>query len=533
MSRISKDALHSRKFKYGGTATLLTIAVIVVVILFNAIFSKLASRFLWYTDLTSENMYTLSDAAVEAVAGIDRDVTILFCDDPDNLMSNTTQRYVYETALGLEKNNKHIHVENVNIYRNPSAVNYYKTNSKSNIYSTSIIVTSGTEFRVFTLRSMFVFNNETDTEPWSYNGEKKLCAGILAVTRAESPICCITYTHGEPFSTQTALSENSEILSLIEDAGYKLQLIDLTNEEIPEDCRLLFIYDPLDDFLVNDGISDKDEIKKIDQFLDGTNSMMVFMDPSSPVLHNLEEYLEEWGIVFDRTTNILGMTTGNTVKDGLNSITQDGLGLVGAYTENGIGSSLHTEMRATYPPKVIFPNCMGITFAKNYYAEAVTNQDTNAIDYNIYKYYSNGVSRVIGDVFNSFPSAVEVSGGETVETATALEPFHLMTITSENRMADNTNQDYSYVMACGSTEFLSRKLLQSNTYGNTDLMLSALRVMGKDLAIANLDHKPFAKTTIENITTAEANQWTAVLIIVPAVVSLGFGIYVLVRRRYA
>ncbi len=533
MAKFSKESLHSKKFKYGSVATVLTIVVIVAVLLLNAIFSKLAARFLWYTDLTSESLYTLSDAAVEAISGIERDVTILFCDDPDNLTSNTTQRYVYETALGLEKENRHVHVETVNIYRNPSAVNYYKTNSKSNIYSTSIIVYSGTEFRVFTLRSMFWFNTETDTEPWAYNGEKKLCAGILAVTKAESPICCITYNHGEPFATQAALAENSELLSLLEDAGYKLQLIDLSNEEIPADCRMLFVYKPLDDFLVNDGISDKDEIEKIDRFLDGTNSMMVFMDPSSPVLPNLEEYLVEWGVTFDRSTNILGMTTGNTVKDNLNSITQDGLGIVGAYTTNGIGSSLHADLRTTYPPKVIFPNCMGITFAKNYYAEAVTNEETNVIDYSIYKYYSNGVSRVIGDVFNSFPSAVEVANGETVASATTLEPFHLMTITSESRMADNTNEDYSYVMVCGSTDFLSRKLIQSNTYGNTDLMLSALRVMGKELVIANLDAKPFASTTMENITVAEANQWTAVLIITPAVLALGFGVYILVRRRYA
>ena len=108
-----------------------------------------------------------------------------------------------------------------------------------------------------------------------------------------------------------------------------------------------------------------------------------------------------------------------------------------------------------------------------------------------------------------------------------------MTITRESRMADNTTEDYSYVLACGSTEFLSRKLLQSNTYGNDDVMLSALRAVGKELVIVGLNHKPFASTTIENITDAEANQYTAVLVILPAVIALGAGIYILVRRKYA
>ena len=104
----NRSSLRSRKFKYGSAAVILTVVIIVAVILVNALFSALAGKFLWYTDLTSENLYTLSDAAVEAIKDIDKDVDIIFCDKPDNLMSNSTQRYVYETALGLEKSNKFV-----------------------------------------------------------------------------------------------------------------------------------------------------------------------------------------------------------------------------------------------------------------------------------------------------------------------------------------------------------------------------------------------------------------------------------------
>lgn len=533
MAKNASSQLRSKKFRYGGAATLLTVVIIAAVLLFNAIFGALAQKFLWYTDLTTENLYTLSDAAVESIAGIDRDVDIIFCDDPDNLMSNTTQRYVYETALGLEKANKHVHVQTVNIWRNPTAVNRYKNNSKSAIYSTSIIVASGTEFRVFTLRAMFVFNETTDDTPWSYNGEKKICAAILAVTRAESPIACLTYNHGEPFVTESDLEASAELLNLLSDAGYKLQFINLATEEIPDDCRLLVVHDPRDDFLVKDGISDISEIEKIDRFLDGTNAMMVFMSPTTPVLRNFEEYLEEWGIKFDRYTDELGVTNGCVVSDPMNSITSNGFSVVGQYSSLGLGASIHSDLRTTYPPKVVFPNVMGISYPDNYYLTAYEDENDKSKSFNYYSYYSNGVPRAIYDVFNSAPGATETVNGRTVATATELEPFRLMTITRESRMADNTTEDYSYVLACGSTEFLSRKLLQSNTYGNDDVMLSALRAVGKELVIVGLNHKPFASTAIENITDAEANQYTAVLVILPAVIALGAGIYILVRRKYA
>ena len=108
-----------------------------------------------------------------------------------------------------------------------------------------------------------------------------------------------------------------------------------------------------------------------------------------------------------------------------------------------------------------------------------------------------------------------------------------MTVTRESRMVDNTNSDYSYVLACGSTQFASEDMLQSTVYGNTDVLLSAMRSMGKELVTVGLDHKPFASTDIDTITTQQANQYTVVLTAVPAAIIFGLGIFVMVRRKYA
>ena len=530
---MKNSAFSSRKFKYGSLSVIMTCVIIAAVMLFNGVFKLLADKYLWYTDLTRDEIYTLSDVAVQALENVDKDVHILFCDDPDNLEDDYYSKMVYKTALGLAEKNDYVHVDTVNIWREPSAVNRFKNNSKDAIYASDIIIYSGTEFRVYRLKSMFTFNDAASDTPWAYSGEKKFVSGILAVTQAESPIACITVNHGEPFMTDSALQETQYIFQLLEDGGYKVQLLDLAKDEIPEDCRLIMVYDPQDDFLVSDGVSTISEIEKLDRFLDGTNALMVFMNPTTPLLPNLEEYLEEWGVKFDRHTDNLGKIQGTTIRDYQNSLTEDGMTVVGAYATYGLGASLHSDMRTTYPPKVIFKNTMGISYSDMYEKSTYTDEEDPSYQFDYGYYYNDGISREVYDIFLSPATATAVVDTKVVGQANAKDPFKLMTVTRESRMVDNENEDYSYVLACGSTDFLSSTLLLSNTYGNTDLMLSSLRATGREFVPVGLKLKPFASTDIETLTTAQANRYTIALIVIPTLITAIAGVYVLVRRKYA
>ena len=100
-------------------------------------------------------------------------------------------------------------------------------------------------------------------------------------------------------------------------------------------------------------------------------------------------------------------------------------------------------------------------------------------------------------------------------------------------MVSNTDADYSYVIACGSTDFISADMLQSIVYGNSDVLVSALRAVGRETIVVDLAHKPFDKTEIESLTTAQANQYTVILTVVPALVVVILGVFVVVRRKYA
>ncbi len=575
-------ASTGKKLRYGGVSALVTAVIVAAIILFNVIFSALSQKFTWYADLTPDLLFTLSDECIDLIRNGDekfenssspiemidkiraenkqynadngltvgtegyRDedpmINIIFCDDPDVWENgDSSLKYVYNTAKELQTEfPEHIAIKNYNIVHNPSLVTKYKTNSLSVIDPTSVIIEFGTEYRIRTLKSFYSYKSDAPQTPWAYNGEKAFSASILSVTRSESPIACITVNHGESF-VDTALQET------LVDAGYLIYFLDLKNEEIPEDCRLLVIYNPVEDFLVKDGTSDVDEVAKIDKFLDETNSMMVFMSPTSPVLNNLEEYLEEWGIKFDRHTDASGTQHPYMIKDDANSLTTDGFTVVSEYvTDNPMASMITKDMRSRpVPQSVIFKNAMSISVSDiyspaHYDSSSVENGASNntgeKVTYDYASYNIDGTPRVIYNLFTTSATAEAWANGSKVEAASEQNKLALMTVSVEDRNVQESSyttvNEASYVVACGSTEFASEAFLQSNAYGNTDLLLSACRSIGHEPVPVGLGYKPFADFTIDTVTTKEATQYTVVLSVVPVLVAAVAGIVVLVRRKH-
>lgn len=504
-----------KKFRYGAVSVAVTALFVAVLIVINVVFSALSTKYLWYIDMTSETLYTLSDDCVELLEDIEDEVKIIFCSDPDTLEDTDTTRLVYNTALQLEERLPNIKVETVDVIKNRSAVNKYLTTATTEIKTTDVIIESGTEFRKLSLTSFYTFSSSSSTEPWAYNAESRFAATILAVTRAESPVCALLSNHGEAYS-------DAELMSLVYDAGYDCRVVDLSKDEIPENCRLMICYNPTSDFMTSyDGISEISEIEKLDKFLDGANSFMVFVSPSTPKLPNLEEYLYEWGIEFGRYTDEVNNTYNGVVKDTSQSLTFDGYTLVSEYVtdDDSLGKQVNNDLtNAGTAPKVIFSDAMPIKHAGTY----------DSTGY----YYSNGISRQINDIFVTSGGAVVEANGVTVDKADDYNKIPLLTITTEGRQLEgSTTTEYSYVMACGSIDFASEQILQSNVYGNRESLYSMMRIMQKEIIYINLAKKPFARTEIESLTTSDATSYTLALAIVPAAAVFVCGVIVNIRRR--
>lgn len=531
-------------------SVLITVLVIAAVILLNVIFSALSSKYLWYIDLTREGIYTLSDNCIDLLdetfdkvdarreeQGISEPlkVKIKFCNLEDNIMENTYQRYVLMTARELaERFPDVVEIEYINIWENPTAVEKYKKTTLTNIYSSDVIVESGTEYRHISLDKFYLTNSGSST-PWAYFGEKRFASAVLAVTQAESPVAGVLTGHGEQF-------KDAALGYLLELAGYEILAIDdLVNTELPDNCRLLVCYNPTSDFMAADNVSDISEITVLDNFLkDSSHSLMVFMSPSSPILPNLENYLAFWGISFNRYTDVSGKTFPCTVKDSGNALTGDGLTFIGQYETLGLGASITKDLRSVATPRrVIFKNVMPITIADEYdVVHEIDSSSGNEITYG-FKDFGGGFSREIYNLFSASDSAVLMADGKQVASVSSTDSVGLLTISRELRATqeDNIGLSYadqsSYVLACGSIDFAMEALIDSNTYGNSDVLLSALVEMGKEAVPTSLDVKPFSDTTIDTLTVSRANAYTITLTVVPTLIIFAVGIFVIVRRKYS
>lgn len=497
---MKKGFYSSKRFRYGSAATVFTCAFVAVVILFNIIFSALANRYLWYIDMTAEAVFSLSDATKEILSDVDDEINIYFTSEPDVLMNGSNSsltKYVYNTALQLQSEYPNIHVTCKDIIKNRAFFEPFRTTAATDIYTTSVIVESGTEIRVYALESFFVVNSD-DEAIWAYQGEKKLVSGILQVTSADLPIVYFTSEHGEN------LGESAQALyMLFAENGFDVRTINLATEEIDEDARIVIINNPVYDFI---GAEAEDvsanEIKKLDDFLDRFGCLYVFVDPDhAGKLSNLSELLEEWGIAF---------TPDTYVRDFDHAVSTDGLSVVAKYDEETLGSSLYKDLTDNLStlPKTISRYTMPIEIL-----------------------WENGGdlsgSRTVSPVITSYDSAKILKNGETVGSG----EYNLMTMSRELRIIDNEYY-YSYVVVSGSSNFCNSSYLYSNAYANSDIMSAAMRATGRDKILADIQFKVFDDTSLD-ITTAESNRWTIGLVTVLPAVAAITGLVIWVRRKHA
>jgi len=546
-----------RKLKYGGTSVALTAIVLALVIIVNLFFALLVQRFSWYVDLTPDLHFTISDECFELIGGAGektpikmldkfraenkeynknngltessegyRDenvkVNILFGMERDKILADQTMEYVIRNADELAAKYKdYITVEAVDMVRNPSRFTKYLSSNTETIPRDSIIVECGGEYRVRSLRSFYLFD-QASGDPIAYNGEKAFASAILAVTRADVPLACYTVNHGESFPDMEK-DENGKIsapfLDVLEDAGYRVQPIDLMKEDIPETCRLLITFDPIQDFIATrEGDAAQSELDKLDDFLANKNAFMVFMSPTpydgAKGLGNLEDFLSEWGLAFKRHTD----GEPYKVKDNVDYTTSYS-DVIATYVDSGVAKGWNASLTAGEGnnPYIVFPDSTALTYAEGYPLG-----------------YSSTYHRQVYDLFVSSEHATAWAGDREIASATKTDPLKLMAVSAQQYTTQEDNrgnalEEFAYVMLSGSTEFATRENLE--TYANSDFLLSAFQLSGQEPVPVGLTYKRFANYDINSMKGSEATQYMIVLTIVPVLVSLCAGIFVIVRRK--
>ena len=505
---------RSRKFKYGSVAVVFTAAVIAAVVALNVVVSALTQTLSLYVDMTSEDLYSISDACDEMITDLaaehEADVVplhydIIFCAPYDTLENTETTKMVYTFARRLEAAYPDlVSIDYIDIITYPTLAEQYTTTAADTVKTTDVIVqsTNTGNYRKYAVDAFFV-TAESDGSVFAFNGELKFVSAFLQLAGEYNPVAVFLSGHGE--------TDASAMQVLFDAAGFSVLSLDLQKGseelglapgELPDYAKVIIINGPLYDYVGDNDDGLVNEIAVIDDFLeikdDGSSgNLMVFMNADSAgKLPELETYLLEWGLQFGEAT----------LKDSSSSSSVDGQTIIATLPTEGLGASLHTSLRSL--------SSVPLTIVKNACP--------------IYQVFESKDSRSVSSVLTTTKSAEAYPAdgeGDAIRGQ-----FDLMTLVRETRYVDN-EQCYSYVLACSSTSFANSTYMAQHQYGNSDILYSAMRAFGKDTVPVDIDFKVLDDIGL-SISTEQANGWTVALVAVVPIVMLVLGTVVYVRRKH-
>lgn len=481
-----------RRFKYGSLAIGLTVAFVALVIIFNVVVYALAYSYGWFIDLTGTQYYGITSASenyLNMVLEPDVEVKIVFCQPKDKVISDSSGYYVYrcvETYKKAYPNN--IKVEFLDVIKHPELANTYTSQLGTSLYTYNVIVETNksSSFRIFTYENFYTFDSESGNV-YAFNGEMKLTSAIVGLC-TDMPICYFTTGQGETITQGDGYY--CALYEMMQDAGYDVRTIDLETDDIASDARVVVINNPIYDFTAA-------EVDKIARFSgNGQGNVMVFLDPEHEAnLKELKLWLTEWGVSIES----------GKVQDTSHCIDTDGFNVVAYYPETGsFGSSLHESLRGLESaPKSVINDPISI---KHIWG-------TSEVD-----------NRAVDSVLCSYSSSVLCGENEFSGE------YNLMSLVMQAKY-DNITQDvkknYVMVTAAGYAE---DKYINSNAYGNRDILFALVMSMGKNIVPMDIEFKVFASEELD-ITTLEAYTWTIVMGAVIPVGILAAGIVVYVKRK--
>lgn len=475
--------------------TVITVASLILLIALNLFVTSFGIFGNAYIDLTPEGLYTLRDEMTRVCTDIfltedgkvrdpEKQIKIIFCDDPDNLIANTTTRVIYYMALALSRKFDNCVVEYENVRMTPTAVARYKTTSLTEIDSDDVIVSYGTKdgnIERYSITSAEKFwHVGSDNKVYAFDGEYKLASILLSLTLVNRPVAYFVTDHKTSYYDVTnpqnpSNAEYGDFVDLLTERGLEVKNLSLaelirgaapgTVPAIPDDCVLLIIDDPKEDFdtedsganLGNMGYVSETEI--LDRYMtEERGSIMVTKDYATGSLPNFDDFLAEWGI----------KCTGMKVKDETSYIKKqdpnDRTTIIADYdlTEGSYADVIYGDFAAiSSSPKVVVSNTGTIVSA---YGDSVGDSEAG----------STKTSRIFAPFLYTSSGAASFGklNGEYNESMVDAKGKQIIAAISGRQTIDSVSNErtYSYIFCAASRDFFKNELIGNASYANYDIV---------------------------------------------------------------
>lgn len=482
-----QEEIKSRKFKYGTLATIFTVVFIVAVVLVNVLIGYLTDRYVLEIDLTSENLFEISEDTMEVLDDLKEDITITVLAeettyrDSTDLLSNIYEILQRYEALAADR----LTVRYINPTVNPRLVEKY--NVLGDISSNDIIVESAR--RTKKLSPTTLYNTETNDEGITYyvglRAEQKLTSAILYCTTETVSKAAYIRGHNEDYFMD-------ELDALLTTANYEVESVILAREDIPDDINLIIISSPTVDFSV-------EEINKLDEYFATGGDAIISITPNvTEKLTNLSTFFEEWGvrytdtIVFDSSQSLSGypmyvvpnIARVEGITDNLNTRNQFALVVGGKAIE-----LTNTQMSGDYV--TVLMSSSETSYGKNT-SEVTYNYDRTDTD--------------------------------------AAGPFNLAVMTERYVYDKNLNQTRSSLLFV-SAGMITDSVLSAPNFLNANYLTASLNFINDYSDAVIIPDKNFQSTML-NILTWQVRVVLWVVVIAIPLAILAIGVVVWARRRH-
>ncbi|MDD3411797.1 MAG: GldG family protein [Eubacteriales bacterium] len=470
------SVFHTRRFKSGGYAVLVSVIVTLVVVAVNVFASQLpttATKF----DTTAQQLYTFSEQTNELVSGLTQDVKLYLI-----AQSGGEDATTVETLNRYKALSDRITVQTVDPVVSPKFTASY---TSATVEDGSVIVVSDLRSKVVSYSDIYQYDYSSYYYNGSYDvsfaGESELTSAIDYVTSDDLPVLYQLQGHGE-----TALS--GDLLTAVQKDNLTVQELSLLSmEAVPDDADCLLIYAPTADL-------GSEEAAKVISYLEKGGRLLLITDYSDTEMPNLLSVMNSYGVT----------TSGGVVVEGdmnrcLRGYTHYLLPTIDAHdiTSPLAESNLY----------VLMPIAHGITQLDSYRSTLSISSllTTSASSYSKFNaYQATSLNKASGDTDGPFDLGVAIS--ETVESG-------------ETR-----------VVWFSTSQFLTDDVNQMVGGANQDLFLNSLGWMCERENSISIRAKSLSQDYL-TVPSGDATLWSALIAVVLPLAVLAIGIVVCVRRR--
>ncbi|MEE1396697.1 GldG family protein [Ruminococcus sp.] len=535
-----------KKLKYGGIATAVTVIFVAVVVLLNVVVAQVCKRNPdAVLDLTTANLYEISDDTVDYIKNLDQDVEIAISSEESTFQSDKYYKMISETISKYQGYSDHISVTYFDTTKDPDILSKYQDLYAGDISSNQIIVTSGDRIKVYSLTDMFEIDQDKYQSYYygyaslsdcitGFKGEQTLTTAIMNVTDSNpKSVAVITKSNGNYIfsATQANAYAVTAMENLLNDNGYDVKELDMVNDALDaETYDIVVLPAPANDLTM-------DAIKKLQDFLqNGGNlgkQLIYVADYTQSVTPNLDAFLKDWNLQVDSS---YVREDDNNRNQTVQIVASAGKGLIAPIvslgdSENYGGNLANSSLPIVAPlarPIQKLPSNNGrvvyslLQSSDTSYAYPLTQQASSGED----------TTESASEESQEATEATTTEGAATTsfDTDSAVRGANTVMALSQSQQSTGSELIESDVIVLGSMAMMDYYLTQDSSYNNAEYFVGVLNsVCGKEDSIV-IASKDMTATSISATQTQLVTLRTIVVFLIPLAVAAA-GIVVFLRRR--